>query len=201
MQLISPVVYLNSGISGVHGAFSNADALQKILAIQAVANMAEERAARSTNPMELACVCSALRRASRSVTLLYDLVLAPTGLRATQFIILRALHDHAEIAQCDLARDHSIAVETLSRRLATLRRKGYVQVRVGCRHGERIYSLTVAGEHALAVALPYWQRAQDRLKAALGGEYQESLFSFCEHISKAAKCAEHIRIANHAAFS
>lgn len=163
--------------------------------------MTEERAARSNNAMELACVCSALRRASRSVTLLYDLVLAPTGLRATQFIILHAIHEGSEIAQCDLARDHSIAVETLSRRLATLRRKGYVQVRVGCRHGERIYSLTKAGERAVTAALPYWKRAEDRLKAAMGGEYQESLFSFCEHISQAAKYAEHIRVANHAASS
>src|SRR5579872_1630326 len=37
------------------------------------------------------CVCANLRRANRAVTHLFDLVLAPTQLRVTQFILLRAI--------------------------------------------------------------------------------------------------------------
>lgn len=41
--------------------------------------------------------CILVRRASRAVTHLYDLVLAPTGLKATQFVLLRAIEQHGEI--------------------------------------------------------------------------------------------------------
>ena len=70
--------------------------------------------------------CAALRRASRAVTHLYDLVLSPTGLKVTQFIVLRAIAEKGEIAQWRLAEEHGIADETLSRRLATLRKSGLV---------------------------------------------------------------------------
>jgi DNA-binding PadR family transcriptional regulator len=102
-----------------------------------------------------------------------------------------------EIAQCDFARDHSIAIETLSRRLGALRRKGYLQVRIGRRHGERVYSLTEAGKDAFLQALPHWQRAQDRLQAALTEDDWNSLVPLCDRISRAAKVAERLRTANH----
>src|SRR5579885_1798914 len=58
---------------------------------------------------------SAVRTASRAVTQFYDLVLAPTGLKATQFVILQAIRSAGEIAQCDFAREFGIEVPTLSR--------------------------------------------------------------------------------------
>ena len=71
------------------------------------------------------------RRATRSLTHLYDLVLAPTGLKATQFAILRGISQYEEIAQWRLAREFDLGVETLTRRLAKLRRNGLVSMRVG----------------------------------------------------------------------
>lgn len=55
------------------------------------------------------CACTALRRANRTVCHLYDQVLAPTGLKATQFMILQVIAETGEIAQCDLARAASPA--------------------------------------------------------------------------------------------
>lgn len=79
-----------------------------------------------------------LRMASRAVTHLYDLVLSPTRLRATQFIILQAIATAGEIAQWRLAQEYGISNDTLSRRLATLRRSGLIQHKVGIeRQGER----------------------------------------------------------------
>ena len=40
---------------------------------------------------ETPCACSTLRRAARAVTAVYDAALAPSGLRITQFSILRKL--------------------------------------------------------------------------------------------------------------
>jgi hypothetical protein len=67
------------------------------------------------------------RCASRAVTHLYDLVLAPTGMKSTQFIILHAIYEKSEIAQWELAKTYSISVEALSRRLAALRKSGHVE--------------------------------------------------------------------------
>ena len=159
--------------------------------------VANGEAVRNNCTAALSC-CAALRRASRSVTLLYDLVLAPTGLRATQFIVLHIVYDAGQIAQCDFARNHSVAIETLSRSLGGLRRKGYLQVQVGPRHGERVYSLTDAGEDAFLQALPHWQRAQDRLQSALAHEDWDALLAFCDRVSQAAKNAERLRKANQA---
>jgi DNA-binding MarR family transcriptional regulator len=144
----------------------------------------------------LPCICSTLRRASRAVTNLYDLVLAPSGLRVTQFLVLKALHERGRIAQCDFARDQDVAVETLTRRFGALRRKGLVEMRLGERHGERIYSLTAEGRRAFVAALPYWERAQERLHNVLGASDTRTLLDICERVRQAAHSAESARAKN-----
>src|SRR5215469_1734424 len=144
----------------------------------------------------LPCTCGTLRRASRAVTNLYDLVLAPSGLRLTQFLVLKSLHERSQIAQCDFARDQDIAVETLSRRFGALRRKGLVEMRLGERHGERIYSLTLEGHQAFRKALPYWERAQERLRNVLGNSDTRALLDICERVRLAAHNAESARTKN-----
>ncbi|HKU26574.1 MAG TPA: MarR family winged helix-turn-helix transcriptional regulator [Candidatus Sulfotelmatobacter sp.] len=140
--------------------------------------------------------CAALRAASRAVTQLYDLVLAPTELKSTQFVALQTIYESGEIAQCQFARDHSVAVETLSRRLGGLRKKGYIQVRTGERHGERLYSLTEKGRQALLEAMPYWERAQDRLRIALGADDWDGLIQLLDRLRNAALRAEELRTSN-----
>lgn len=139
---------------------------------------------------------TALRTATRAVTQFYDLVLAPTGLKATQFVILQAIRAAGEIAQCDFAREFGIAVPTLSRRFGGLRKKEYIQIRRGERHGERIYSLTAKGEQAFNLALPYWERAQRRLRTALGEDDWCSMLQLASRIRNAAINAEELRTAN-----
>lgn len=113
---------------------------------------------------EFSDLCVAFRRASRAVTHLYDLVLAPTGLKATQFMILQSIREHDQIAQCQLASSQGMSVGSLSRRLAALRKAGFVCVRVDRdgRHQHR-YGLTEEGKRRLHEAEPYWLRAQQRL--------------------------------------
>lgn len=145
---------------------------------------------------DAACACAALRRASRCVTQLYDLVLAPCGLKCTQFVSLRAIDEAGEIAQYQFARQYAVAVETLSRRLGALRRKGLVQVRTGTRHGEQIYSLTDDGRKLLNQARPYWERAQERLKTVLGDADWNLLFLTMDRVANAALEAERLRLRN-----
>lgn len=142
------------------------------------------------------CVCAALRGAARAATQLYDLVLQPTGLKATQFIALQTIGEAGELPQWRFARQHAVAVETLSRRLAVLRKKGLLAVRTGRNHGERVYSLTEQGKLALAKAIPYWERAQERLRRTLGDCEIQALLQLCESMTRATLEAEQLRTKN-----
>jgi DNA-binding MarR family transcriptional regulator len=148
------------------------------------------------NLLETLCACAALRSAARSATQLYDLVLQPAGVKTTQFIALRCIDQAGEIPQWRLAREHAIAVETLSRRLAALRKRGLVSVRTGGNHGERIYSLTAQGKELVNRTIPYWERAQKRLRQTLGDPELRLLLKLCESTVEAARKAEQLRAAN-----
>lgn len=141
------------------------------------------------------CACASLRRASRAVCHLYDLVLAPTNLKVTQFVILRAIDQAGEIAHCDLARYFAASEETFSRRLASARASGWVSMKVGKR-GRRVYALTEHGAKKLELATPYWERAQERMRRELGEPEWSVLNGFAERVTQAALRAEVSRSSN-----
>jgi DNA-binding MarR family transcriptional regulator len=116
-------------------------------------------------------------------------------LKATQFNILRTIDESGEIAHCDLATDIAASVETLSRRLANARKCGWVRMQVG-KNGRRLYSLTPKGKRVLDEALPYWERAQLRLRRTLGENDWQLLASFTERLTSAAILAEAMRFSN-----
>ncbi len=145
--------------------------------------------------LESDCACAALRKAARAASQFYDLVLQPAGLKATQFFALKSIDEAGEIAQWKFSRENSVAVETLSRRFAALRKRGLITCRIGGNHGERIYSLTEQGKEALRRALPYWQRAQQRLRQSLGESELREMLRICESVVQAAQQAEHQRAA------
>ncbi len=141
------------------------------------------------------CAFTDLRRASRAVAHLYDMVLSPSGLKATQFMILRVIGDSGEIAQCDLATRFALSIETLSRRLCWARKANFVSVRMG-EHGRRIYRLTALGEQKLAAARPYWLRADARMKEALGSDDWDRMCAAVDRVIAAAQKAEALRMFN-----
>jgi len=142
------------------------------------------------------CACAVLRRAERSVTQLYDLVLQPCGLKSTQFIALKMIHAAGELAQCRFAREQAVAVETLSRRFAVLRNRGLVKCRKSSNHGEQLYTLTDKGKEVLSAALPYWERAQERFAQTFGKSDLHQLIGMCESAVGAAHRAAQLRSKN-----
>ncbi|MGC2618322.1 MAG: hypothetical protein WA414_04720 [Acidobacteriaceae bacterium] len=141
------------------------------------------------------CACASLRRSSRAVCHLYDLVLAPTGLKLTQFIMLHVIGEAGEIAHCELARHFVASEETFSRRLASARRAGWVEMKLGERN-RRVYCLTDRGRALLQAATPYWQRAQARMRRELGELDWETLGAFADRVTQAALRAEQARSTN-----
>lgn len=142
------------------------------------------------------CACSLTRRAARSVTQLYDVVLAPLGMKATQFVLLRAISEAGEIAQWQLSKDLSIAVETLTRRLATMRRAGWIELHSGTDRREHLYTATPLGQQQLEAALPYWYRAQERLREQLGEEGWKETQACLDRLAIAAEKSLTARVKN-----
>ena len=142
----------------------------------------------ASTPLSL-CACASFRRASRAVNHLYDLVLSPTRLKTSQFLVLRAIAEAGKIAHCDLARRFAASEETFSRRLGSARKAGWVQMTIDTRR-RRIYCLTAHGQSLLETALPYWERAQERLRRQLGEADWRALTAFTDRVTTAALAAE-----------
>lgn len=112
------------------------------------------------------CTCAALRRATRAVTTAYDAALRPSGLRVTQFGILRLLDRLGPIPVTRLASEAALERTTMGRNLDPLERRGLVRIAPGKADArERVVVLTEPGRAALATAVPYWREAQARIDA------------------------------------
>jgi DNA-binding MarR family transcriptional regulator len=119
----------------------------------------------------LSCTCANLRRATRAVTQIYDAEFRPTKLRVTQFSILKALATVPKARQGGLARAMGLDSTTLTRTLALLRRQGYVAVQRGRDRRERLLSLTEKGRLKVEQLTPHWERAQTRVREAMGQQH------------------------------
>ncbi|WP_246692789.1 MULTISPECIES: MarR family winged helix-turn-helix transcriptional regulator [unclassified Methylobacterium] len=114
------------------------------------------------------CTCSALRRATRAVTTIYDEALRPCGLRVTQFAILRLLDRLGPSPVTRLAAEAALERTTMGRNLDPLERRGLVRIEAGEADARaRVVSLTDAGRAALAAAIPHWRVAQGRINARI----------------------------------
>jgi len=114
------------------------------------------------------CNCNALRQATRRVSQLYDQLLAPVGLRATQFILLVEVGRRGPIALLPLSRVLIMDRATLGHNLRPLEASGYLVLSVGKDRRSREVSLTKAGKKIVAEAKPLWQRAQAIFEAEIG---------------------------------
>lgn len=120
--------------------------------------------------MGMSCACHNLRRAARAVTIHYDSVFEPLGLRATQFTILAALAWNEGPNVSTLADVLVLEQSSLSRNLAVLRRRGLVRFTRGTDRRNHSVHLTPAGSTLLARGYTLWRRAQRTIEKALGSE-------------------------------
>ena len=136
-------------------------------------------------PIALPCLCVTLRRASRTVTQLYEDALRPVGLRATQFTVLQALSLAGEVTQGLLGQILAMDSTTLTRTLEIMKRRGWIVQRRGQDRREWRISLSQTGEAQLKRALPPWRSVQRRVHSQLGNEVWENLFNVTEQVARA----------------
>jgi DNA-binding MarR family transcriptional regulator len=140
--------------------------------------------AEKTSPVGIACLCGALRQASRAVSRFYDDELRAVGLRTTQYSLLQLLRRSGEVRQRDLA-ERTLHDETsLTRSLRPLVEAGWVAVRAGDDRREKWFRLTAAGLVKLEEARPAWERAQARMQRLLPEEAWRGLM---ENLTEVAR--------------
>lgn len=114
------------------------------------------------------CLCLQMRQTTRRLTQWYDACLQPSGLRLTQVSLLVAITLAQPVSLTSLADILALERTTLARNLKPLEREGLVSVFPGEDKRVRVIRLTVQGEARLAQALPFWQQAQEEVKARIG---------------------------------
>jgi DNA-binding MarR family transcriptional regulator len=122
-------------------------------------------------------VCFNLRQAARAVTQVYDEVLRPTGLRATQHSLLRVIEAVETVSVSNLADMAVMDRTTLARNLELLKQEGLVRIQPGEDARVREVTLTDGARKRLAAALPYWAKAQAQVTGKLGRTRSERLLS------------------------
>ncbi len=131
----------------------------------------------SDGPVAPACACGRLRRAARALTQLYDDAMAPSGLRITQFSLLRTVARDGKARISDLAATLLLDRTALSRNLDPLLARGLLAVTPGRDARTREVTLTAAGARALKAAMPCWNRAQAAVARRLGGDKLDALIA------------------------
>ncbi|WP_213805242.1 MarR family winged helix-turn-helix transcriptional regulator [Granulicella sp. dw_53] len=127
---------------------------------------------------EITCNATAMRKASRRVTQFYDTVLAPSGLRSTQMVILAELFLQRDSppTMTQLADVMVLDRSALGHNLRPLERDGLIELQespADRRH--RHILLTRRGKAKIAEAYPLWRQAQKRFASIYGEDATKEL--------------------------
>lgn len=114
------------------------------------------------------CQVTRARMVARRLTRHYDKVLAPLGLKSTEFSVLIAIAATPDGRLLDIARKLDFDPSTLTRSLASLGRKGLVEVRQEG-HRTRFARLTTAGQEKVTKGYPMWKEAQASAAKIIAG--------------------------------
>jgi DNA-binding MarR family transcriptional regulator len=126
------------------------------------------------------CNAGAVRRAGRRLLHMYDIILAPTGLKQCQYGILSALNARGAALPSvqELAEELVLDRSTLGQNLRPLERDNFVTLLTDPRDRRvRLIALSKLGIAKFNEAKPYWQKAQERFEEVFGTEEAAKLRS------------------------
>lgn len=115
------------------------------------------------------CHCTALRKASRRITQLYDLALAPSGLKVTQQALLAQIKRSGSTTVAELAEAMVMNAGGLAHTLKPLVRDGLVTIGQDPNdRRSRSIKLTPAGRAKLKESEALWEAAQRGFEKQFG---------------------------------
>ena len=132
------------------------------------------------------CACTALRKASRAVTRIYDEALDDRGVTASQYALLRTLRRLGPTPLSRLAEIMVMDRTSLYRMLAPVEARGLVTAAAGAGRA-RIATLAAAGAALLDESDAAWARTQERFVATLGADKWRQLESLLDEATVAAE--------------
>ena len=116
----------------------------------------------------LPCYCATVRQVARAVTVLYEEVLANSGLHATQYTAMQVLDTAPNLTTTELAEAIGIDQTTATRTLALVRKSGLAIDTIGDDRRQRRWALTSKGQAQLRKLRPAWEAAQEAFEKRLG---------------------------------
>src|SRR5260370_41036850 len=130
------------------------------------------------------CNVTAIRRAMRRVSQIYDEALALSGLRSTQRSLLVGIARAGSLTMRELAASLVLDRSALAHHIKPLERDGLVEV-VADEHDKRnrLVGLTEAGWGKLAQSQPLWEEAQRRFERAFGEEKARAFRATLDYIA------------------
>ena len=123
------------------------------------------------------CACATLRKTSRTLTRMYDEALKPSGLLATQYIVLVAIQKDQPVTIGQLAETLVMDRTTLTRNLKPLEKSGLIASGRGEDQRMHVVSLSLKGKTAVEKAFPLWRKVQTHVATTLGPKRLEHLLS------------------------
>jgi DNA-binding MarR family transcriptional regulator len=118
---------------------------------------------------ESRCSCTALRKATRRISQLYDTALAPSGLKITQRAILAQIGRSEPTTVGSLAEALVMDSGALAHTLKPLERDGFVAIAVDSNdRRNRLISLTRKGQAKLVESDALWARAEKGFESIFG---------------------------------
>jgi DNA-binding MarR family transcriptional regulator len=115
------------------------------------------------------CNCTALRKASRRISQLYDSALLPTGLKTTQRSILTQIRRAQSTTVGNLAEALVMDSGALAHTLKPLERDKLISIDIDPKdRRNRLITLTPLGHTRLAASDTLWENAQHAFEQAFG---------------------------------
>ena len=133
------------------------------------------------------CACFNLQKATRAVSQFYNKILKPSGLRGTQYSILRVLAVIDSGSITNIANLMVVDRTTLTRNLRPLEKRKLVKIVPGKDQRSREVRLTKKGKDTLITAIPLWEEAQKRFSEGMGKEDFQNLFKLMSSAVKVVK--------------
>jgi DNA-binding MarR family transcriptional regulator len=118
--------------------------------------------------LPLPCYCATLRQAARAATVLYEDMLADSGLHARQFTALQLIESAPHLTTTELAEGLGIDQTTATRTLALIKKAGFASDSVGQDRRQRHWSLTAQGQALMKKLKPRWDAAEAAFEKRLG---------------------------------
>lgn len=142
-----------------------------------VATVTEPRAAQA-KPQ--GCTNLQLRQLTRRVSQRYDVEMARTGLKTTQYSLLSYVVKLGPIRPADLAKAMEMEPSTLTRNLKPLISAGWVELAAGDDGRSRSIYATLAGREKRTQAQRHWKQAQESLNQTLGLQRVQALHALIQ---------------------